>query len=78
MKLSNLLNEAKKEDDILEEEDNDFNYFQNLVPEEKEKHLTELKEIKDIKLENTWDKVSNQYEEVILNVGEYIQSQRIS
>ena len=37
------------EDDILEEEDNDFNYFQTLVPEEKEKHLTELKEIKDIR-----------------------------
>ena len=37
------------EDDILEEEDNDFNYFQTLVPKEKEKHLTELKEIKDIR-----------------------------
>ena len=37
------------EDDILEEEDKYFNYFQTLVPEEKEKHLTELKEIKDIR-----------------------------
>ena len=37
------------EDDILEDEDNDFNYFQTLVPEDKEKHLTELKEIKNIR-----------------------------
>ena len=37
------------EDDLVEEEDNDFNYFQTLVSEEKEKHLTELQEIKDIR-----------------------------
>ena len=37
------------EDDSLEDEDNDFNYFQTLVPEDKEKHLTELKEIKNIR-----------------------------
>ena len=37
------------EDDVLEDEDTDFNYFQNLVPQEKEKHLMELQEIKDIR-----------------------------
>ena len=37
------------EDDLVEEEDNDFNYFQTLVSEKKEKHLTELQEIKDIR-----------------------------
>ena len=40
---------VEMEDDILEDEDNDFTYFQTLVPEEKEKHLMELQEIKDIR-----------------------------
>ena len=37
-----------------------------------------INEIKDVELENTWDKVASQYEEIILNVGERIQPQRIS
>ena len=40
---------VEMEDDVLEDEDTDFNYFQKLVPEEKEKHLMELQEIKDIR-----------------------------
>ena len=40
---------VEMEDDVLDDEDTDFNYFQNLVPEEKEKHLMELQEIKDIR-----------------------------
>ena len=37
-----------------------------------------LDEVKDVTLENTWKNVCKKYEEVIKNVGECIQPQRIS
>ena len=37
-----------------------------------------IDEIKEVKLENTWDNIANKYEEVILNVGEHLQPQRVS